>query len=588
MGPVPPQPKGWRGGAADLIVLAILVIAGFILRAWGVGFGTPILSNLYVRPDESLIVEPALHLFERLGDPRFYVYPALVSEVTAILYHLYYWVATLFREPASSSLVADFARFQDAYFLIPRWISVLCGTATIGVVFKIGRRLTSETGALAAAGLFACAPLAVRDAHFGVTDTPMVLFLSLCALYFLRYQENGEPGTLVMSSALFGLAAACKYTALLMGPRIALADLFTSGLERSWQDRLRHLAIIAIVPLALFFLLNPYIIPNFRAALSELFSILKIFYLWQEGDPPWSVGLSLGRILRPLQFGPGELLGLGLAGAGVVFAFAVPRGRKATVFLAGFVLLHLLALVPFQHPVPFRYLLPILPFLAVLAGKGFADLFNALDRRLTKTVLTVLLTVSFAGSVARSVRLDGLLSKTDTRALAGQWIRDNVSQETPIVLLCGPESEPQILESPDSLARRMEYVSRRYGASAGDFISRLYRDQLTNPDIGSQGREVYRFPQPGDISGSRIVRVTSWHPLELGNSPAGELSKWQGHVLRQADFISTTGAESASWDIIDGFFLPFDSLSEVERPGPNLRVEVLELMHDDANISGDP
>jgi len=584
------QDNGRRSGAPFItpFVLAILVAAGFVLRAWGVGFGLPILSNLYVRPDESLIVEPALHLFERLGDPRFYVYPALVSEVTAILYHVYYWVVNPFRDVPSSSLVSDFARFQDAYFLIPRWISVLCGTATIVVVFKIGRRLTSETGALVAAGLFACAPLAVRDAHFGVTDTPMVLFLSLCALYFLRYQEHGDTRVLVFSSALFGLAAASKYTALLMGPRIALADLVKVGFSGSWRTRLKHLAIVALVPLGLFFLLNPYIIPNFRAAFSELVSILKIFYLWQEGDPPWSIGLSLGRILRPLQFGPGELLGLGLAAAGVVFTFAVPRGRKAAVFLSGFVLLHLLALVPFQHPVPFRYLLPILPFLAVLAGKGFADLFDSLDRRLTKTILSILLVVSFSGAAARSVRLDGLLSKPDTRVLAGEWIRENAGPDTPIVLLCGPESEPQVLESPESLKRRMKYVARRYGENAGDFISRLYRDQLANPEIESRGREVYRFPQPEDIRRSRVVRVTSWHPLELGNSPAGEPSKWQGRILKQADFVSTTGAESATWDIIDGFFLPFDSLAEVERPGPNLRVEVLELKREVANAPQKP
>ena len=576
------------GIAADSsLLLLMVVVAGFVLRAWGATFGTPILSNLYVRPDESLIVEPALHLFERLGDPRFYVYPALVTEVTAILYQLYFWAASILGGSDSSTLVGHFARFHDGYFLIPRWISVLSGTATILVVFQIGRHLTSRTGALVGALLFASAPLAVRDAHFGVTDTPMVLFLALSALFFLRYQDDREIGTLTASSAFFGLAAASKYTALLLGPRIALAEVFSPGAGDSLRGRFRRLIIIVFLPLGVFFVLNPYIIPNFREAFSELISILKIFYLWQEGDPPWSVGLSLSRIARPLQLGPGELLGLGLAAAGVVFAFAIPRARRPVAFLAGFVLLHLLALVPFQHPVPFRYLLPVLPFIAVLAGKGFFDLFISLDRPLTRFLLGVMLVVSVVGSAGRSARLDLLLAREDTRVLAGRWIQENVSPETPIVLLCGPESEPQILEHPDSLNRRMQYVSRRYGEDAGVFISRLYRDQLMNPESSDQGRQVFRFPGTDDVAENRVVRVTSWHPLSLGNSPVAAVSQWQGRVVQTADFISTSGAESATWDIIDGFFLPFDHLWEIERPGPNLRVELLDRSRDTVTKPGD-
>jgi hypothetical protein len=180
-------------------------------------------------------------------------------------------------------------------------------------------------------------------------------------------------------------------------------------------------------------------------------------------------------------------------------------------------------------------------------------------------------------SLTRSLWLDLLLIRTDTRVLAGQYIQENVSVDTPVVYLCGPESEPQVPENTDSLLRRMEYVDRRYGEEAGDFISRLYRDLMQRPDIDSRGWSIYRFPDPEEIAFEEpIVMVTATHPLALGNTSPDLISRWAGEPLLTRDFISIQMTETAVFDRIDGFFLPFTELWKVKRPGPNLRVTILK------------
>ena len=112
----------------DLAVLGI-VLVGAVLRIWGIGFGLPIESNLYIRPDESLLIEPGLHFFERWGDPLFYVYPALVMDFVGVLFKILFQVWQSLGLASGDGMLADFAAAPSAYFLAIRWISVIAGTA---------------------------------------------------------------------------------------------------------------------------------------------------------------------------------------------------------------------------------------------------------------------------------------------------------------------------------------------------------------------------------------------------------------------------------------------------------------------------
>ncbi|MFZ0429010.1 MAG: glycosyltransferase family 39 protein [Acidobacteriota bacterium] len=562
----------------DLAVLGI-VLVGAVLRIWGIGFGLPIESNLYIRPDESLLIEPGLHFFERWGDPLFYVYPALVIDFAGVLFKILFQVWQSLGLASGDGMLADFAAAPSAYFLAIRWISVIAGTATVYVVFKLGQRLSgSRAAALAAAFLYAVAPLAVRDAHFGVTDNVMVLFLSLSLLAGIGYVQRDESSSRspVQMGAWFGLAAASKYTAFLLGPRLVAAVLLRKrGSERA--PLLKGIAAVTLLPAALFLALNPYVIPNLRTAFHDLLDILRIFYLWQPGDPPWTLREAILQVLRPLRFGPGGLAGVVLCGLGAWFGLRAERRiRSATILLAGYLGLHILALIPFRHLVPYRYLLPILPLIAVFAGLGLGRLMERSWPVAVRVAAGFLLLFCLSTTLYRSVQVDAVLAEADTRNLAGDWIEAHVPQEVPVVVLCPPEAEPQVYEHRDSLIRRTQYVARRYGVAAGRFISRLYLDQLADPRRSAGGWQLFRFPDPEDPPDRVVALVTCDHPLRMGRTPVDELERWQGTVLESSSFTSCTGAEKAAWDWIDAWFVPLTELEKVERPGPNIEVRIMD------------
>ena len=68
---------GWAAAAAAIVLLSAA------LRIWGLAFGMPLASNLYVRPDESLVSASAAGLFRNGGDPQMFAYPALMIELAA-------------------------------------------------------------------------------------------------------------------------------------------------------------------------------------------------------------------------------------------------------------------------------------------------------------------------------------------------------------------------------------------------------------------------------------------------------------------------------------------------------------------------
>lgn len=563
---------------ATNVLLLTIVLLGAALRFWGVGFGLPIKSSLYIRPDESLLVEPGLHLFERWGNPLFYVYPALVIELVAVLFQFLFRMAEIVGYSSGDRMLQDFAADPSAYFLATRWISVLAGVVTVYVVYRLAERLSgNRLAALAAALLYALSPLAVRDAHFGVTDNVMVLFLSASLLAGIRYVscDDVSARSPIPMGAWFGLAAASKYTAFLLGPRLVAVVLVK---ERKSPARcIRRIAAVTLLPAAIFFILNPYVIPNFRSTFHELVNILRIFYLWQPGDPPWSLPEAILQVLRPLRFGPGGLAGLALCGVGVGFGlYSHCRERAATLLLAGYLGLHVLALIPFRHLVPYRYVLPILPLIAVFAGSSLPHLLGAAQRLPVRVATVGLLLFCLTTTAYRSVQIDTVLASTDTRNLAGDWIEAHVPTSMPIVVLCPPEAEPQIYEHSDSLMRRTAYVRRRYGEEAGKFISRLYLDQLADRRRESRGWQLFRFPEPSECSNRLVAVVTCDHPLRMGRTPSEEAEKWKGKILQHADFHSCTGTEHAAWDWIDALFLPFTQLEKVERPGPNIEVRIID------------
>ena len=542
---------------------AVLALA-LALRLWGLAFGLPLVSNLYVRPDESLIVAPAARFFETAGYPGSLDYPTLLMAVCSALFQAYFGLAHALGWTQAPDMLADFIRQSSPYWLIARGVSAVAGTLTTLLVFLIARRLFAPGAALLAALFYATAPLAVRDAHFATTDNLLTLLLAAALYAAVRFLET-EQGSLWPAALLLGLAASTKYAAWLLLPALMAAALLKTPRRIPWR-----LCLLLAVPAAVFALVNPYTAARWHDFTALMSRILRIFYLHQPGDAPWTVAGAFGQIWMPLRYGPGAVPGLVFCAVGLVWPLKAPgsRSKKCVLALAG--LSFLLAIFLFRHAVPYRYVLPALPAVAVFAGQG-ALLVAGLTRR---AWLPVLLGVAVAAPGAwKSVSMDRLLTRADTRTLAGRWIEDHVAADVPIVLLGGPECEPQVPETAASIERRMRYVERLYGNAAGEVISIPYRLQLRGLETGKpRGYEVFRNPA-APPPGRTVLVVTPHYPLGMTKFSPGALQAYSGRTLRSVEITSLSGDwEDFELDRIDAFFLPWSGLESATRPGPNIRL----------------
>ncbi|MEI6147547.1 MAG: glycosyltransferase family 39 protein [bacterium] len=561
-----------------------ILAAAFGLRVWGVGFGAPYLSNFYIRPDESLIIQPAIELLEQHGNPGYFEYPALMSTLCALVFNLFHAAQSLLL-PGSRTLAEHFAGNVTTYVILARLVSAVAGTLVVFSTWATARLLAGPGAALAAAALLAACPLAVRQSHFATTDTLMAL-LCLATLHRLIVFVQGREskacggGHLLAAATLFGLAVSAKYYAIVLLPVL----LLTIGLERGVRLglRMRRGLLVAVVSGAVFLAANVYLLFNLQTVIAWFGVLFHALYRSDHipGASAWSPLGTLTNLLTPWRHGPGGFAGLGLAIAGVFIVLRTEARRTESALIVVACALLAAPLLP-ARVVPYRYLAPLLPLVAVLAGVGLARLgVIPKGRRWIAARMAVGVALVIPGLLT-SARCNQLLARMDTRSLCGQWIRQHVPAETPVVFLGGPETEPQVNETYMSILRRVDFVNRLYGPKAGSVISKFYRLQLRNqPRTPETGYECFRNPEPAEVTARTICLVIPSYPLPSAHCAPGKAAAFlKGTPILQAEFTSLNApAQTPVYELEpwDAFFLPYRPLFLVHRPGPHLAVWLID------------
>ena len=311
-------------------------------------------------------------------------------------------------------------------FRIARGLSALAGTATCLMLYLLGRRYEGRLAGLLAAGFYAVAFLSVRDAHFAVNDIPMVSLLTLAVLFAVRLLEEGQPRDLVLGGLTAGLAAATKYNGGIALLPLLLACLLgaprreeRASAERAGAVALKWLALL-LLALAGFLLGNPYALfdpPAFLAGLGTQYGLRGKMWLGQGATP---VPLLVLRGLV-IELGWPLLLCFPLAAA-----ICLLRGgaRAKATGLALSVVLPLVLYHSTQALFFARFLLPCTPFIALICAWGLVALREGtrLPWARHPIVLGAGVALLIASPLARSVYLDRLLQRRDTRILAKAYL----------------------------------------------------------------------------------------------------------------------------------------------------------------------
>jgi Glycosyltransferase family 87 len=359
----------WGGPWTALAAILALAAA---LRLVGVRYGLPF---PVLNPDEQNIVPRAWRMVHGGGpDPGWFDYPSL------FLY-----------------LVAPFQAWAgEPSYLAARLVAVALGLGGVGAAWWLGSRAYGRLAGGVAATAVAVATVHVAYSRMAVTDVALALGVTV-ALALLTDDRIELAGLAV------GIAASAKYPGLVLAvPLVAAA----------WQ-RWRRLAIAGSLAVVGFLATSPYVAVHAGEALGDAWRVQRLAHEGWLGfeDDPWAGFAFAGRLWDAL--GPALIV----AAAGLVLALAAARRSRADLVLASFVLAYFASLLTLDAHFD-RYVLPLVPPLAVLAGRV---------RQLAPVTL-LLLVVPLVWSIQDAREL----TRTDTRVAAARWIERTLAPDAAI------------------------------------------------------------------------------------------------------------------------------------------------------------
>jgi hypothetical protein len=554
-------------------IIAVIVIVGMGLRLFGISFGLPYFSNFYIRPDETLIVVPGVRFFETLGNPGGFAYPAFLKMLCGVIFQTYFHALKLFHIATTDTMVDHFILVPSQYFIVARAISVVSGSLTIFIVYQVAQRIFSRGTALLAALLIAVAPLAVRDSHFAVTDTMLSFLTTLCIYSVLSYIEaplKSERRFLLVVSIVAGLALATKYSFLLLFPTILLAILLK---QKNFPRKMMiQVSIMFCVAFLVFIAINPYVILRHMEALKDMGGTVLAIFNKPLSPHGWAMFSKFKQLLLVLSEGPGGVIGLQF----FCLAFVLIKHDTKSLRIVAILVVSLLSLLTpafLTYPLPYRYMIPALPLMAVFVAKGMTGIMALRLNKTLKILVVIIIGLVVCSSFFQSFRMSLLLTQTDTRTLAWDWIRRHVPTGVPIVILGGPESEPQLFESSASLSHRIEYVHNLYGQKGGDITSELYWLQLRDKKRQASGYRIVRNPARFAEKDPSYCIVIPSYPLPMIRIDQTWEETATGKIINQVHIKGLRGEKNGfKLDEVDAFFLPFNRLDDVLNPGPNMDI----------------
>lgn len=359
-----------------VIAVGVLVV-GLVLRGL-------LLDRPGLHPDEALYASWALRIASADDPALLGVY---VDKPPLLLYLL----AGLFR---LAGFDGSTALDPDRLILAGRLAALLASTASLALLWLVARRVHGPRVALAALALFACSPLAVRLSPTLFTDPWLTLWL-LLGLWAALTQRAWLAGIAC------GLAYATKQQGLLLAPLI-LAVLWLAAqpspaisLRRQQWRSLNGFALVAVVVLWWDSLRWQWL-PSYWDRSAQTYGGLVLAVnselpqrLRQWGELlgygfGWPLWLALGAVLlwalikkvgrndfgRPAR-PTTEVVVANHAMLHTASPLPAPLDRRwfdalVLVYVVGYLVLHLLTNLAAWD----RYLLPLIPLLALLLARG--------------------------------------------------------------------------------------------------------------------------------------------------------------------------------------------------------------------------
>ncbi|TAK30297.1 MAG: phospholipid carrier-dependent glycosyltransferase, partial [Chloroflexota bacterium] len=522
---------------SSLALLALVLLAALGLRLYGLNWDG---SSMF-HPDERMInmtVQGGLSLtpfdLDRFLDPKtsplnphFFAYGSFPLYLLKIIAQLL-------------SVVQQSLAAQDLR-LVGRALSALFDTGTVLLVYVLGGRIYGRRTGLLAAAFVAFAVLHVQLSHFYTVDV-ILSFLIVLTIYFcLDIVERGTTRAALFTGAALGLALSTKISVLPLLLAVGIAYLlYCVSPEQSrvvslsfsftrLQRSIVNLMLTTAVAGTVFVIAEPYALidhTTFLANFTEQSEMVRRIRDYPYTRQYIGAPLYFYEFQQLTVWGLGPALGLSFW-AGLVFTIMVAwrTRRKSDILLLSWVVPYFV--ITGWFPVKFlRYLLPMTPFMALMAARMFADVrewaagpaldgqrWSALIRRLPaspRRYVDGLLALVMVLTIFYALAYDNIYSAPHTAVQTSAWINANVPKGATIVMEHWEEGIPNLAgynmvtigpyddENPDkwrdmlSKLERADYIvfysNRMYGTiprlPARYPITTNYYKQLFSGELG--------------------------------------------------------------------------------------------------------
>lgn len=401
------------------IAVALLLLIALGLRVWGIGHGMPWAYN---SDENAHFVPRAIGMFGHDLNPRYFVNPPAFTYVLHAVFLVWFGG----REGVSEAFASD----PTPVWIAARLAAAVLSTVAVGLMVWAGNRLFGRAGGLLAGALLTVSFLPVFYSHQALNDAPTLAPICLALAGAAGVLRGGSRRDWVIAGAGLGLACATKYTGGIVLLAILAAALAQAGADR--RGALRGLALAGAAALAAFLVANPYALLDVSAFADGLSHQSDA-----SADEAGKLGLTQTNgwrhYLWALTWGFGWLP---LLAAGAGAAALARRDRWVLAMLLPAPILFI-AFMGAQERFFGRWLMPILPFLCLLAAAGVLWVVALLARR--RPGLRWVVAAGVAGIVllqglVMSVHIDRVLSREDTRNEARAWLSRNVPAGRKIVI----------------------------------------------------------------------------------------------------------------------------------------------------------
>jgi hypothetical protein len=318
--------------------------------------------------------------------------------------------------------------------LVGRFLSSIFDTITILLVFLVANKLLNKHFGYLSAFLYAIAVFPIQNTHFYTVDTLLTFFLFLSAYKLLRWYEDPSKRNIFHVGITFGFAVATKISALPFVAVIALSFLIILLRKKSKKNFL-HLIVCGAIFLVSLFVINllvqPYAFIDWHEFLNQTQQQSQMTH------SPYAFPYTLqyvGKIHYWYELKNIALWGLGpvmfsFVLIGVYFlAHQIRKHTKRNELLIFFIFPLIFLAIIGSFAVGFmRYLLPIYPYLAILAGFGIWFSINLVKQHF-KFLSLRLLGLFFLGLliIIWPISFLKIYQRENTRFSSTDWILKNI------------------------------------------------------------------------------------------------------------------------------------------------------------------